>query len=674
MPVPRLAHGRARSFAASVAAVLLLGWSAVAVASVPPVSAFGTTPVVDNVTLSEDGRLLASSINAEQVSIVVLDRTQRKIIQRVNFDQNLKLRGMFFVDDKTLIATFSITVAQQGDQEEKSEVGAVFAINPFDGSSIQLLEAKTNNRIYPGNAGFLSRHGAAPGEILMSATILDNAAAGASPDSATRSVVSVSTSTGKWRIVEKGSRNTSGFLVDQAGKVRGRIENFLKEQRKVVRAKRGDDWVQVYEDTDPDFNLLGLSADGEAVLGLGPRGGARERLWTIPFDGTGPKLLFEDPEHDVEGVVRDVYDRSLKGVRLGGLEQRLQWLDKQAEARVKSVAAAMPGRRIEIAGYTRDGRYVLAYAVSRSHPGVYMLVDFQTNRAEIVGQEYPQLAKVPLGESRNITYAARDGYQVPAYLTLPPGREAKGLPLVVLPHGGPRARDSGYAFDWWAQFLASRGYAVLQPQFRGSTGFGEAHMRAGYRQWGQVMQHDVSDGVTHLIAQGVADKSRVCIAGASYGGYAALAGAAFTPDLYACSVSVAGVSDLVEMLRWEENRYGLESGVVKFWRQHIGKPTDPDVAQYSPARGVAAVRAPVMLMHGVDDTVVPYVQSEFMETALKKAGKPHEVYKLTNEDHWLSRSPSRIEMLTQMDRFLGAHLGPGGRVTVEQPAIDQLSR
>jgi dipeptidyl aminopeptidase/acylaminoacyl peptidase len=132
---------------------------------------------------------------------------------------------------------------------------------------------------------------------------------------------------------------------------------------------------------------------------------------------------------------------------------------------------------------------------------------------------------------------------------------------------------------------------------------------------------------------------------------------------------VAGVSDLIEMLRWEENRYGLESGVVKFWRQHIGKPSDPDVAQFSPARGVAQVRAPVMLMHGVDDTVVPYVQSEFMETALKKAQKPYEVYKLRNEDHWLSRSPSRIEMLEQMERFLAAQLGSGGRVTIEQPTI-----
>ena len=659
----------ARIAALWAVAITLFAWGVAARASVPPVAAFGTTPVIDNVTLSLDGRFLASSVNTGQVSIVILDRTTRKITQRVNFDQGLKLRGMFFVDDKTLLANFSITVAQQGEQEEKSEVGAVFAINPLDGSSIQLLEAKTNNRIYPGSAGFVSRHGAAPGEVLMSAPVLDNAAAGATPDSATSSLLSVNTTTGKWRVVEKGNRNTSSWLVDQDGKVQGRIESFRKEQRKVVRVKRGDDWVSVYEDTDPDFGIIGLGSDRQSVLGIGARGGERERLWSIPFDGSGAQPLYGDPEHDVEGAVRDVYDRSLKGVQLGGLEQRVHWFDSEAEARVKAVSAALPGRRVSVSGYTRDGRLALAYAVSRANPGVYMLVDFQTNRAEVVGQEYPQLAKVALGEARNISYAARDGYKVPAYLTLPPGREARGLPLVVLPHGGPRARDSGYAFDWWAQFLASRGYAVLQPQFRGSTGFGEAHMRAGYRQWGQLMQHDVSDGVQHLIAEGVADRTRVCIAGASYGGYAALAGAAFTPELYACAISVAGVSDLIEMLRWEENRYGLESGVVKFWRQHIGKPSDPDVAQFSPARGVAQVRAPVMLMHGVDDTVVPYVQSEFMETALKKAQKPYEVYKLRNEDHWLSRSPSRIEMLEQMERFLSAQLGSGGRVTIEQPTI-----
>lgn len=637
-------------------------------AALPPVESFGTTPIIDNVTLSLDGRYIASSYAGDKVAIVILDRSTKKLTQRVDFDQSLKLRGMNFVSDHVLIAQFSITYTQRGNTEEKAEIGAVFAIDVRDGSSRQLLEAKTNSRIYPSSGGFLSRKGAAPDEILMSALLLENAAAGSSPDEASNSVLSVNPLTGKWRVIEKGSRTTSGWLIDTEGRIVGRTEFNRKEQRRTIRIKDGDDYRIIYEHTDPDFNTIGLAADGQSVLALGARGGDRVRLWSIPFTGGGPQPLYQDPEHDVEGVVRDIYDRRLLGVSVGGLEQRVHWLDSAAESRVKSLEAALPGRRIQIAGYTRDGKTVLAFAGSRNHPGVYYLIDFATNRAEVVGQEYPQLAKVALGKVSNITYPARDGYKVPAYLTLPAGATAstKDLPLVVLPHGGPRARDSGVGFDWWSQFVASRGYAVLQPQFRGSTGFGQKHELAGYRQWGQLMQHDVTDGVKYLVESGMVNPDRVCIVGASYGGYAALAGAAFTPDLYRCSVSVAGVSDLVEMLRWVEDRGGIEDPAVRFWRKHIGKTSDPDVAAFSPARAAEKVTATVLMMHGVDDTVVPYVQTEYMETAMRRAKTPHEVFKLKSEDHWLSRSPSRIEMLAQLDRFLDQHIGSQYKVTVEE--------
>jgi len=578
----------------------------------------------------------------------------------------LKLRRMGFISPTLIIADFSITYTERGDEEQKSEIGAVFAISALDGSSRQLLEAKTNSRILPSSGRFINRVGAAPDEILMSASVLDNAAAGAAASNGVNSVLSVDPLTGKWRIIEKGIRNTGSWMIDTEGKIRARVDFYRKDQRQELKVKRGDEWETVFEHTDPDFSIVGLGADNQSALALGASGGERERLWSIPFSGGGKQPLYQDPKLDVEGTVRDIYDRTLKGVRLGGLEQRVEWLDSTAAARVRAIEGALPGRRIEIFGYTPDGKLVLAYAVSRNHPGAYYLVDFNTNRAELVGQEYPQLAKVPLGKVSNITYPARDGYPVPAYLTMPAGREAKGLPLVVLPHGGPRARDSGVGFDWWSQFVASRGYVVLQPQFRGSTGFGQKHELAGYRQWGQLMQHDVTDGVKHLIDQGIVDADRVCIAGASYGGYAALAGAAFTPDLYRCAVSVAGVSDLVEMLRWEENRYGVESGVVKFWRKHIGKTSDPDVAEFSPARSADKVTGTVLMMHGVDDTVVPYVQTEFMETAMKRAKTKHEIFQLKSEDHWLSRSPSRIEMLSQLDRFLDQHIGKGFKVTTEE--------
>ena len=637
-----------------------------AAAPLPPIEAFGTTPIIDNVSLSTDGRFLASSYTGQKVSIVILDRNIKKLTQRIEFDQTLKLRSMGFISPSLIIADFSITYTERGDAEQKSEIGAVFAINALDGSSRQLLEAKTNSRIVPSSGRFISRVGAAPGEILMAASVLDNAAAGAAASNAVNTVLSVDPLTGKWRIIEKGIRNTGSWMIDTEGKIRARLDFYRKDQRQELKVKRGEEWVTVFEHTDPDFSIVGLGADNQSALALGASGGERERLWSIPFSGGGKQPLYQDPKHDVEGTVRDIYDRSLKGVRLGGLEQRVEWLDSAAEARVRAIEGAMPGRRIEIFGYTPDGKLVLAYAVSRNHPGAYYLVDFSTNRAELVGQEYPQLAKVPLGKVSNMTYPARDGYQVPAYLTMPAGREPKRLPLVVLPHGGPRARDSGVGFDWWSQFVASRGFVVLQPQFRGSTGFGQKHELAGYRQWGQLMQHDVTDGVKHLIDQGIVDADRVCIAGASYGGYAALAGAAFTPALYRCSVSVAGVTDPVEMLRGEENRYGVESGDVKFWRKHIGKTSDPDVAQFSPARAADKVTSTVLMMHGVDDTVVPYVQTEFMETAMKRAKIKHEIFQLKSEDHWLSRSPSRIEMLTQLDRFLEQHIGKGYRVTTEE--------
>jgi dipeptidyl aminopeptidase/acylaminoacyl peptidase len=284
---------------------------------------------------------------------------------------------------------------------------------------------------------------------------------------------------------------------------------------------------------------------------------------------------------------------------------------------------------------------------------VYYFVDFSEGTADTVGEEYPALLDVKLGEMRAISYAARDGAMVPAYLTLPPGSDGKNLPLVVLPHGGPEARDD-YAFDWWAQFLAVRGYAVLQPQFRGSTGFGRAWAAAGQKQWGGLMQDDVTDGVKAMIAQGVADSSRICIVGASYGGYAALAGAAFTPDLYRCAVSVNGVSNLVAMLGYQKEHSGAESNQVAYWREHIGPSSA--AAGKSPSKAAAQIRVPVMIMHAVNDTVVPESQSKEMVRELEKLKKPVTFVSLAGEDHWLSQSGTRTQMLKELDRFLSAQL------------------
>ena len=258
-----------------------------AAAPLPPIEAFGTTPIIDNVSLSTDGRFLASSYTGQKVSIVILDRNIKKLTQRIEFDQTLKLRSMGFISPSLIIADFSITYTERGDAEQKSEIGAVFAINALDGSSRQLLEAKTNSRIVPSSGRFISRVGAAPGELLMAASVLDNAAAGAAASNDVNTVLSVDPLTGKWRIIEKGIRNTGSWMIDTEGKIRARLDFYRKDQRQELKVKRGEEWVTVFEHTDPDFSIVGLGADNQSALALGASGGERERLWSIPFSGGG---------------------------------------------------------------------------------------------------------------------------------------------------------------------------------------------------------------------------------------------------------------------------------------------------------------------------------------------------------------------------------------------------
>jgi dipeptidyl aminopeptidase/acylaminoacyl peptidase len=266
---------------------------------------------------------------------------------------------------------------------------------------------------------------------------------------------------------------------------------------------------------------------------------------------------------------------------------------------------------------------------------------------------------VALGPVREFHYPARDLYALLAYLTLPAGASERSLPVVVLPHGGPESRDDP-GFDWMTQFLSSRGYAVFQPQFRGSSGFGAAHADAGRKQWGLRMQDDVTDGVKALIDQGIADPRRICIAGISYGGYAALAGATFTPELYACAVSIGGVSDLPNMLGWVQKDLGKESNSLAYWRDHIGGTTDPQVVAKSPARFATAIRAPILLIHGTDDTTVPIDQARGMARALTAAGKKFELIELEGDDHYLSSSATRVRALRELERFLAIHLPDTG--------------
>jgi dipeptidyl aminopeptidase/acylaminoacyl peptidase len=261
-----------------------------------------------------------------------------------------------------------------------------------------------------------------------------------------------------------------------------------------------------------------------------------------------------------------------------------------------------------------------------------------------------------LGDMLVIKYKARDGTKITGYLTMPPGKGDKNLPLVVMPHGGPELRDF-VSFDPWAQMLANRGYAVLQPNFRGSGGYGKSFTEAGHRQWGRLMQDDITDGVKALIKDGTADANRICIVGASYGGYAALAGGAYTPELYKCVMSIAGISDVAAMMAHEKNMQDDE--LYTYWTNWVGDPKVDlqQIKAISPINSVSKFTAPVLLMHGERDDNVTPGQSMTMSQALKKAGKKSELILVENEGHSFFLDKNRLMLLKEMERFVGQNIG-----------------
>jgi dipeptidyl aminopeptidase/acylaminoacyl peptidase len=279
----------------------------------------------------------------------------------------------------------------------------------------------------------------------------------------------------------------------------------------------------------------------------------------------------------------------------------------------------------------------------------------KTYRAQSLGDVYEGLGH-PL-EVRRVTYRAADGLEIPAYLTLPEGREPRNLPLVVLPHGGPAARDT-VEFDWWSQALADQGYAVLRANFRGSD-LNWKFMSAGFGEWGRKMQTDLSDGVRYLVKEGIVDSTRVCIMGASYGGYAALAGVSLQSGVYRCAISVAGISDLKRLLQQAEYR-SSGNRASRYWDRFMAVtgPDDPVLDEISPIRHLNAVDVPVLLIHGLDDTIVPSKQSDLIFQALTGAHKKVQMVTLKHEDHWLSRSETRLQMLQASVAFLRANNPP----------------
>ena len=615
-----------------------------------PAEAFGELPRVSEVSLSPDGKRIAWLNEAISIpQIFVFDVDSSKTVRMLRVEADAKVRALLWSDNSTLLMLLGFTEQHGQRDAARYEFSRVLAFDVSSGLTHQLLNYNSLFHEFVTGDELLVWHPSAPNTVIMSTLdVTSHMGRGW-----VRNLYAVDTRSGAAKLIAEGPSAAVSWIADRDGNALAYSEVIDKHDTLVLYRQQGKDWKEVARHTGAPLELYHLSGSASEVIGRGPGADGRVRLWSVPLDGSPPRDLLPDASEDVVEELYDSLSGEIVGVQLGGLHSARRWIDPQTQHRNEVLARSFPNRDVLVYGHSEDNTRAVAAVMGPSSPAVFYLVDFATHHAAVVGETYPTLAPATLGEVRAITFKARDGTDIPAYVTLPPGAGDKNLPLVVLPHGGPAARDYPQ-FDWWAQFLAARGYAVLQVQFRGSTGFGAAWEHAGAGQWGGLMQSDLSDGVQTLVQEGLADAHRVCIVGASYGGYAALAGAAFTPELYACAVSVNGVSDLPLMQQYLMENKGKKSGVVQYWNEQMGN--DQLARQRSPARAAAQIHVPVLLMRSSQDSVVPPQQTDIMAEAIKKSGGNVTVVNLEGEDHWLSRSLTRVQMLKALDSFLSANL------------------
>ncbi len=480
-------------------------------------------------------------------------------------------------------------------------------------------------------------------------------------DKAWHDLYKVKISTGERTMLRQNTERITSWVFDLKDQLRLAIRSAENGDTEVLRVdEKGFTKVyscNVFESCGP----VRFHKDGKRVYFLTNKGAGIDLTRLELFDpATGKEELVEsDPLNRVDfgnasfsevtdDIIVTIYDDDRK---------RIYWKDKSYEADYKLLQSKLPGKEIGLGSSTADERLFLITAGSDTEPGERYLFDRQSKKLTLQYRIRESLPRTSLAPMKAVRYKSSDGLEIPAYLTLPKGVAAKGLPAIIFPHGGPWARDSwGYATI--AQFLANRGYAVLQPNFRGSTGFGKKFLDASNKEWGQKMQDDVTWGARYLIEEGIADPARVGIMGGSYGGYATLAGVAFTPDVYAAGVSIVGPSNLITLLEsippyWEPIR--------KLFYERMGDPNTPEgkaqLLRQSPLTSADKIKTPLMVIQGANDPRVSKRESDQIVIALRDRGFPVEYIVAPDEGHGFARPINNLAMFSSAERFLAKYLG-----------------
>jgi dipeptidyl aminopeptidase/acylaminoacyl peptidase len=463
--------------------------------------------------------------------------------------------------------------------------------------------------------------------------------------------------TGELTLLVRNEGLYNSFMADHAGKLRLATGSRGTDSVIYHRDSEGDPLREVLATdfrTSVEPNLFTYDNSGlYATSNIGRDKEAVVRL-SLPAMREEEKL-FEHPEVDVSRVLSSDVKKKLTGVAFVTDKRSYHFFDEDRAAMQRWLEENLPGVEVAVAGFSRDETKFLVRTYSDRTLGAWHFLDWPAKKLTHLSDVSPWLEADQLAPMKPVTYQARDGLTIHGYLTLPVGREPKNLPVVAMVHGGPWARDH-WGFDPEAQFLANRGYAVLQVNYRGSTGYGRTFWEAGFKRWGREMQDDISDGVKWLIAQGTADPKRIGIYGGSYGGYATLAGLAFSQELYACGVDYVGVSNLLTFMNtippyWEQERQQMYA--------MVGDPEKDRelMTQASPALQSHRIVDPLLIAQGKNDPRVNIAESNQMVAALRKRGISVPYMVKDNEGHGFHNEENRFDFYRAMEQFLAKHLG-----------------
>ena len=459
---------------------------------------------------------------------------------------------------------------------------------------------------------------------------------------------------GEMKMVVENPGDFVGYLTDHAGKIRLAMAKNAAENQNVVlyRQTEQEEFRPVIttgfkDSVSPYF----FTADNQMLYAASNLGRDKKALVVIdPQNGQEVKQLFDHPAVDVGGAGWSNARKVLTSVRYTTDKTRRHFFDDKARGLYAALEKQLPGYEVSVVSSNRAEDLYVVRTFSDKTRGAYYIYDWKTGKLEKWRELSPWLNEADMAEMRPVSYTSRDGLTIHGYLTLPKGTTAKNLPVVINPHGGPWLRDH-WGFNSEVQLLANRGYAVLQMNFRGSLGYGRAFWEAGFKQWGRKMQDDISDGVAWLVKQGIADPKRVAIYGASYGGYAVLAGLAFTPELYACGVDYVGVSNIFTLIKT----------IPPYWKplmtefyEKVGHPEKDEefLREISPVFHADKIKAPLLIAQGARDPRVNKAESDQMVAALAARGVQVEYLVKDNEGHGFRNEENRFEFYEAMERFL----------------------